>query len=136
MRRFVQVVIVVNIAIALVIALPGYLFHVGPNGSVSATEPILARELAALYVGYIAILLVILRRFRREPAWLLVPALLIFPQWLATLYEVSVGTAGEIPPAIIRPLLVACYVASYLVLTKRAAGAAQASGSTMSPTER
>ena len=59
--------------------------------------------------------------------------------WLDAVYELAAGTgpvSENLPPTIIRAILVACYVAGYLVLTRRAAGAAPASGSSMSPTAR
>jgi len=115
MRRFMQVVLSINMALAAFIGFTGYVLHVGPEGGIGGLEPILAHALAAIYLGFIATLFVALRRFHHDPAWLLVPAMIQFPLWVDALYELAAG-GNDVPPAIIRAVLVACYVAGYLVL--------------------
>lgn len=61
--------------------------------------------------------LLVLRRFRPEPVWLLVPVLFLLPLWIDALYELSVGT-GDAPPAIIRPIFAACYIAGYVTMPR------------------
>ena len=141
MRRFMQVVLGINIALAALLdGIGGKLLHVGPDGRVSAAEPIVSRQYAALAIAFAVVLLfIVLRRFQSDPVWLLVPAAFVSALWLDAVYELAAGTgpvSANLPPTIIRAILVACYVAGYLVLTRRAAGAAQASGSSMSPTAR
>jgi hypothetical protein len=141
MRRFMQVVLGINIALAaLVDGIGGKLLHVGPDGRVAAAEPIVSRQYAALSIAFAVVLLfIVLRRFQSDPVWLLVPAAFASALWLDAVYELAAGTgpvSENLPPTIIRAILVACYVAGYLVLTRRATGAAQASGSSMSPTAR
>ncbi len=122
MKRFMQVVIVVNMALAAVSGFVGYLLHVSsvqPEGVIAGAEPILGHALAAIYLGFIATLVVALLRFQRDPIWLLIPAFFVFPLWIDALYELSVvGTSG-IGPAVVRPILVACYITGYLVLRRR-----------------
>lgn len=141
MRRFMQVVLGINIALAALLdGIGGKLLHVGPVGRVAAAEPIVSRESAAVAIAFAVVLLFFVwPRFQRDPVWLLVPAAFVSALWLVAVYELAAGTgpvSQNLPPTIIRAILVACYVAGYLVLTRRAAGAAQASGSSMSPTAR
>ena len=140
MRRFMQVVLGINIALVGVVDLIGYIFHLGPVARVAAAEPILARQYAAVALAYAVVLLFFVwPRFQRDPVWLLFPATFLIALWLDAVYELAAGTglvSENLPPTIVRAILVACYVAGYLVLTRRAAGAAQASGSSMSPTAR
>jgi len=143
MRRFMQVVLGINIALAALLdGIGGHILHVGPDGRAAAAEPIVSRQYAAVAIAFAVVLLfIVLRRFQSDPVWLLVPAAFLSALWLDAVYELSAGTGPSpisdyLPPTIIRAILVACYVAGYLVLTRRAAGAAQASGSSMSPTAR
>ena len=141
MRRFMQVVLIINIALAALLdGIGGKLLHVGPVGRVAAAEPIVSRESAAVAIAFAVVLLFFVwPRFQRDPVWLLGPAAFVSALWLDAVYELATGTgpvSANLPPTIIRAILVACYVAGYLVLTRRAAGAAQASGSSMSPTTR
>ncbi len=119
MRRFMQLVLSINMALAAFIGFMGYVLHVGPEGGIGGREPILAHALAAIYLGFIATLFLALRRFRRDPTWLLVPAMIQFPLWVDALYELAAG-GNDIPPAIIRVVLVASYVAGYVVLRRTA----------------
>jgi hypothetical protein len=119
MRRFMRVVLSINMALAVFIGFTGYVLHVGPEGRTGGAEPILGHALAAVYLGFVATLFLALRHFEREPAWLLIPVFFQFPLWIDALYELSAGT-GHVPPAIIRPVLVACYVAGYVVLRRSA----------------
>jgi len=116
-----QVVLSINMALAAFIGFTGYVLHVGPEGGTGGAEPILGHALAAVYLGFVATLFLALRRFEREPAWLLIPVFFQFPLWIDALYELSAGT-GHVPPAIIRPILVACYVAGYVALRRSAPG--------------
>jgi hypothetical protein len=122
MKRFMQLVLVVNVALAAVSGFAGYLLHVSsiqPEGVEAGAEPILGHALAAIYLGFMVTLVVALLRFQRDPIWLLVPAFFVFPLWIDALYELSVvGTSG-IGPAVVRPILVACYIVGYLVLRRR-----------------
>ncbi len=122
MRRFIQVVLAINIAIVAFVDLIGYVFHVGPVGRVAAAEPILARQYAAVALGYAVVILVfVLPRFQRDPAWLLVPAIFLAALWVDAVYELSAGTglvSENLPPTILRALFVACYVTGYLVLSR------------------
>jgi len=122
MRRFIQVVLAINIAIVAFVDLIGYVFHVGPVGRVAAAEPILARQYAAVALGYAVVILVfVLPRFQRDPAWLLVPAIFLAALWVDAVYELSAGTglvSEDLPPTILRALFVACYVTGYLVLSR------------------
>lgn len=127
MTRFMQVVLLINIALAAFFAFTGYILHVGPEGGIGAAEPILARAQAAVVLGFVLTLAVGLPRFQRDPIWLLVPVFFLLPLLLDALYELSAGT-GDIPPAIIRAILIACYVAGYVALrrTSREDGASEA----------
>jgi len=122
MTTFMRVVLGINIALVALIDLSGYIFHVGPTGPAGAAEPIVSRQYAAVALGYAVVLLfVVMRRFQREPIWLLVPAMFLIPLWVDALYELFAGTgqiSDYLPPAIIRPLLVASYVAGYLTLRR------------------
>lgn len=123
MTRFMQVVLGINIALAVVVDVIGITFHVGPNARIAAAEPIAARWYAAVALGYSVVLLfVVWRRFERDPAWLLVPAIFLFALWLDAVYELAARTgplSENIPPAIIRLILVACYVVGYVTLRRR-----------------
>jgi hypothetical protein len=71
MKRFMQVVLVVNMALAAVSGFAGYLLHVSsvqPEGVVATAEPILGHALAAIYLGFIVTLVVALFRFQRDPS--------------------------------------------------------------------
>lgn len=137
MRRFMQVVLGINLVLVAFVDLIGYTFHFGPVGRVAALEPILSRQYAAVALGYAVVILVfVLPRFQRDPAWLLVPAIFLSALWIDAVYELAAGTglvSENLPPTIIRALLVASYVTGYLVLSRRAqegripAGAAGAS---------
>jgi hypothetical protein len=118
MQRFVQIVLWFNIAVSSVVGFTGYILNVGPAG-INPAEPIHQHELAAVYLGYIVLLFLVLRRFAHEPAWLLAPVGFLLPLFVDGIYELSAGT-GPVPPVILRPLLVACYVAGYLVLSRSA----------------
>ena len=122
MRRFVQFVLGINIAIVALVEEIGTIFHVGPNARLIAAEPIFSRQYAAIALGYAIILaFLIWPRFQREPVWLLVPATILTALWLDAIYELSAGTAlvsENLPPTIIRPILVACYVAGYVTLRR------------------
>ena len=124
MRRFMQVVLGVNIAIVVVFDEIGTIFHVGPNARLIGAEPIASREYAAVALGYAVILaFLVWPRFLREPVWLLVPATLLAALWLDAVYELSAGTglvSENLPPTIIRAILVACYVAGYVTLRRAA----------------
>ncbi len=142
MKRFVQVVLAVNIAIVAVVdEIGGLLFHFGPTARIFAAEPIMARQYAAVALGYAIVLAVLVwPRFQREPGWLIVPATLLAALWLDAVYELAAGTgpvSEDLPPAIIRLLFVACYVTGYLVLRQRTrdqlATTATAPGSRASP---
>jgi hypothetical protein len=117
-RRFAKAVLYVNAALTAAIGFTGFLLHVGPNGGVPATEPILARELFAIYVGYTVMLIVILALFEQDRRWLMLPVLFLVPLWLDSLYEVIVAhaVAYNLPPSIIRPILIAGYVVAYTKL--------------------
>src|SRR5713226_7814246 len=82
MRRFMQVVLSINMALAAFIGFTGYVLHVGPEGGTGGAEPILGHALAAVYLGFVATLFLALRRFEREPAWLLIPVFFQFPLWI------------------------------------------------------
>ena len=123
MKRFMQIVLGVNVALVAVIDLIGYTFHVGPVGRVAAAEPIVSRQYAAVALGYAVVLLfVVWRRFQRDPTWLLVPAITLAALWLDAVYELAAGTgpvSENLPPTIIRLILVACYVTGYVTLRRR-----------------
>jgi hypothetical protein len=123
MKLFMQVVLGINVLIAAAFDVIGIPFHVGPNARLAAAEPIATRWYAAVALGYVLILLfVVWRRFERDPAWLMVPAIFLFALWLDAVYELSAGTgpvSENLPPAIIRLILVACYVAGYVTLRRR-----------------
>ncbi len=140
MRRFMQVVLAVNVAIVAFIDLIGYVLQVGPVARVAAAEPILARQYAAVALGYAVVLVVfVLRRFQRDPVWLLVPAIFLGALWFDALFELSAGTglvSENLPPTILRPLFVACYVTGYVTLRRAARDkgvVAAASGRTTGP---
>jgi len=122
MRRFVQVTLAINLVLVALIDLVGYVAHVGPVARVAATEPILARQYAAAAFGYGVLLLVFVwPRFRREPAWLLVPAVFLIALWLDAVYELAAGTGpvgDNLPSTIVRAVLAAIYVAGYLALRR------------------
>lgn len=122
MKRFMQVVLGINIAIVAVVDVIGTIFHVGPNARLIVAEPIFARQYAAATLGYAVILaFLIWPRFQREPVWLLVPIATLAALWLDAVYELSAGTAlisENLPPTIIRALLVACYVTGYVALNR------------------
>jgi len=124
MKRFMQVVLGVNVAIAAAFDVIGIPFHVGPNGRLAAAEPIATRWYAAVALGYVVVLLfVVWRRFERDPDWLLVPAIFLSALWLDAVYELTAGTgpvSENLPPAIIRLIFVACYVIGYVALRRRA----------------
>jgi hypothetical protein len=139
MTRFMQVVLVVNMALAAVSGFAGYLLHVSsvqPEGVVAGAEPILGHALAAIYLGFIVMLVVALLRFERDPIWLLVPAFFVLPLWIDALYELSVLGTGGIGPAVVRPILVACYITGYVVLSRRAKDAAPIAGSKVAQAAR
>jgi hypothetical protein len=120
MRRFVKAVLVINIAIVLVIGFTGFILHTGPAGDVPANEPILARELFAIYLGYAAMCGVVLVSFERDPRWLLLPPLFLVPLWIDGLYEViKEGSIAGIPPSVIRPILIAAYLAAFVRMAPR-----------------
>jgi MFS superfamily sulfate permease-like transporter len=123
MKRFMQVVLGINIAIAAAFDVIGIPFHVGPNARLAAAEPIATRWYAAVALGYVIVLLFLVwRRFEREPDWLLVPAIFLFALWLDAVYELTAGTgpvSENLPPTIVRLILVACYVAGYVTLRRR-----------------
>jgi hypothetical protein len=125
MKRFMQVILGINIAIVAAFDVIGIPFHVGPNARLAAAEPIAMRLYAAVALGYAVVLLfVVWRRFERDPVWLLVPAILLFALWLDAVYELTAGTgpvSENLPPAIIRVILVACYVTGYVTLRRRTA---------------
>src|SRR5712692_4944230 len=118
MKRFMQVILNMNIALATFIGFTGYVLHVGPEGGIGGAEPVLAHALAAVYLGFVIILGVALQRFEREPVWLLIPVFFQLPLWIDALYELSAG-GTDVPPAIIRPIFCALYVAGYVTLTRR-----------------
>jgi len=122
MTRFMRVVLGINIALVALIDLLGYVFHVGPAGPAAAAEPVVSRQYAAVALGYAVVLLfVVMRRFQREPIWLLVPAMFLIPLWVDALYELFAGTgqtSDYLPPVIVRALLVASYVAGYITLRR------------------
>lgn len=123
MKRFMQVVLGINIAIVAAFDVIGIPFHVGPNAGLAAAEPIAMRLYAAVALGYAVVLLFIVwRRFERDPVWLLVPAIFLAALWLDAVYELTAGTgpvSENLPPAIIRLILVACYVTGYVTLRRR-----------------
>jgi len=123
MTTFMRVVLGINIALVALIDLLGYVFHVGPVGPAAAAEPIVSRQYAAVALGYAVVLLfVVMRRFQREPIWLLIPAIFLVPLWVDAVYELLAGTgqiADYLPPVIIRAILVASYVAGYFTLRRR-----------------
>ena len=122
MTTFMRIVLGINIALVALIDLGGYVFHVGPTGPAGAAEPIVSRQYAAVALGYAVVLLfIVMPRFQREPIWLLVPAMFLIPLWIDALYELFAGTgqiSDYLPPAIVRPLLVAAYVAGYVTLRR------------------
>ncbi len=132
MKRFVQVILAINVALVGVVDLIGYTVHSGPVGRVAALEPIVSRQYAAVALGYAIVLaFLVWPRFQREPVWLLVPAIILSALWLDAIYELAASTqlVGEsLPPAIIRLLLVTGYVAGYVVLRRRLLGPANAAG--------
>jgi hypothetical protein len=118
MKRLMQVILGINIALAAFIGFTGYVLHVGPEGGIGGSEPILAHALAAVYLGFVITLGMALWRFEREPVWLLVPVFFQLPLWIDALYELSAG-GTDVPPAIIRPIFCALYVAGYATLRRR-----------------
>jgi len=123
MKRFMQVILGINVALVAVVDLLGYTFHVGPVGRVAAAEPIVSRQYAAVALGYAVILVfVVWQRFARDPAWLLVPAIILSALWLDAVYELAAGAlpvSEALPPTIIRLVLVACFVSGYVLLRRR-----------------
>jgi hypothetical protein len=123
MKRFMQIVLGINVALVAVIDLLGYTFHVGPVGRVAAAEPIVSRQYAAVALGYAVILVfVVWQRFAHDPAWLLVPAITLSALWLDAVYELAAGglpVSEALPPTIIRLVLVGCFVSGYVVLRRR-----------------
>src|ERR1700682_677667 len=103
MRRFMQVVLIINVALAALLdGIAVKLLHVGPDGRVSAAEPIVSRQYAALAIAFAVVLLfIVLRRFQSDPVWLLVPAAFVSALWLDAVYELATGTgpvSGKPPP--------------------------------------
>jgi len=123
MRRFIQVVLGINLAIVALVDVIGLALHIGPDGRLAAAEPIATREFAAVALGYaVVILAFVLPRFRRDPAWLLVPAIFLAALWLQAVYELAAGTrlvSESLPPTVLRALFVICYVSGYFVLSRR-----------------
>lgn len=124
MKKFIQIVLWVNLAITAVVGVTGYVLHVGPAGGIPATEPIVGHEVFAYQVGVILTLLIILRRFQRDPVWLLVPVVFLVPLWIDAVYELSVGTY-PIPPVILRPIFVTCYLVGFARLRSAARGGSE-----------
>jgi hypothetical protein len=123
MRRFVQVVLALNIAIVAVVDAIGLVFHVGPNARIFAAEPIMGRQYVSVAIAYAIVLaLIVWPRFQREPVWLLVPTTFLSVLWLDAIYELAAATgpvSEDLPPAIIRILFVASYLTGYAVLRRR-----------------
>jgi len=123
MRRFVQVVLALNIAIVAVVDGIGLVSHVGPNARIYAAEPIMGRQYVSVAIAYAIVLaLIVWPRFQREPVWLLVPATFLSVLWLDAIYELAAATgpvSEDLPPAIIRILFVGSYLTGYAVLRRR-----------------
>lgn len=124
MKRFVQVILALNIAIVTLVDGIGLVFHVGPNARIFAAEPIMGRQYASVAIAYAIVLaLIVWPRFQREPVWLFVPAAFLSVLWLDAVYELAAATgpvSEDLPPAIIRILFVASYVTGYAILRRRA----------------
>lgn len=125
MKWFIRIVLSINLVLVLFIDLIGYTQHVGPVGRVAALEPILSRQYAAVALGYsVIVAFIVFRRCEREPVWLLVPAIILSGLWLDAVYELAVGSgpvSENLPPAVIRALFVASYLAGYFVLRRPSA---------------
>jgi hypothetical protein len=57
MKRFMQVILGINIAILVVVDEIGPLFQIGPNARIAAAEPIMFRQYAAVALAYAIVLL-------------------------------------------------------------------------------
>jgi hypothetical protein len=142
MKRFMQVILVINVALVAVIDLVGYTLHFGPVGRVAAAEPIVSRQYAAVALGYAVVLVFLVwPRFARDPVWLLVPGIILSALWLDAVYELAAGAlpvSEALPPTVIRLVLVACFVSGYVVLRRRgqehAATTGNATGSSAAAT--
>jgi hypothetical protein len=124
MKRFMQVILGINIAILVVVDEIGPLFQIGPNARIAAAEPIMFRQYAAVALAYaIVLLFFVWPRFVREPVWLLFPAIVLIALWFDAVYELAASSdpvSENLPPAVIRAILVACYLFGYFRLRSRA----------------
>ena len=115
MRRFMQAVIVANVAIVALTTAIDYAHDHAHTG----THSLLGRaliDLVAVSIGYVVLSVIAFFRFERDPAWLLAPVAFLVPLSVAGIYQAALGT-GPIGAAVCRPLLIACYLAGYFVLS-------------------
>ncbi|MFN2464582.1 MAG: hypothetical protein ABR573_11865 [Candidatus Dormibacteria bacterium] len=114
MTRFIQGLILVNIAIVAITTIVQY-----TRDSVHATAGSPFRsallDLVALSITFIAVSLIVLVRFEGDPAWLLVPVGFLIPLSFTGIY-LALTSGGEVGPAVARPLFVLGYLTGYFVL--------------------
>lgn len=114
MRRFIQGLILVNIAIVAITTFAEYTHDSAqaPAGSPFATALL---DLVAISIAYVVVSLLVFARFDEEPLWLLVPVAFLIPLSLAAIYQ-ALNVGGPVAPGVGRLLLVAGYLAGYFVL--------------------
>jgi hypothetical protein len=111
-----------------------FLFYGGMDAT-AAVEPVFARQSANLLLGYVAMAVLVTRRFRADARWLLIPIFFTCGEW-ATWVSQAVAAAVGIPvvsglsfaaPLVVDSILLPLYVVSYLTL-RRAGSVAMANG--------
>ena len=118
MRRFIQVVILVNIAVVVVTTA---LEYVHDSSGASPLFNSALQDLVALSAAFVIAALVALVRFQTDPMWLLVPASFLIPLTLTGFYQ-AFAADGSFPRAVVRALLMAAYLVGYFVLRSAESG--------------
>jgi hypothetical protein len=114
MTRFIQGLILVNIAIVAITTIVEY-SHDSPKAPAGSLFGSALLDLVALSIAFIAVSLLVLARFDADPTWLLVPVGFLIPLCFTGIY-LALTSGGEVGPAIARPLFVLGYLTGYFVL--------------------
>lgn len=114
MTRFIQGLILVNIAIVAITTIVEY-SHDSAQATAGSLFGSALLDLVALSIAFIAVSGLVLARFEGDPTWLLVPVGFLIPLCFTGVY-LALTSGGEVGPAVARPLFVLGYLTGYFVL--------------------
>ncbi len=102
-----------------------FLFYGGMDAT-AAVEPVFARQAGNLILAYVAMAVLVTRRFKADPRWLLVPIFFTCGEWLTWVSQAVAAAVGTpvvsgltfAAPLAVDSVLLPLYVVAYFTLRR------------------